>query len=109
MIEDACNDTTFLIVSMLFDDREASPRYDFFAGSYLEKHKTGSFNLSPLMEDVLKYCHGKSFAVKDADDHRKREQRLRATAEMFSSVLHFYCLKAYDEMRWTTRAFSERP
>lgn len=51
------------------------------------------------MEKVLKYRHGKIFAVKDADDHHKREESLPTTAEMFDTFMVWSRTKKRDGLR----------
>lgn len=105
MMETAYDDRTFLMLCLLFDDK-LDIKFDFFAGIFLEKYRGGRPLVSPLVMDVLVYCHWKYCGVIDQREHEDREWRLRMAKDILTSARMSFAnsqnpLKTYDEMRWS--------
>lgn len=72
MLESAYDDRTFLMLCLLFDE-SLDTKFDSFADMFLENYKGCHPNLSPVVMDLLVFCHWKHFGIKDEKEHEDRE------------------------------------
>lgn len=83
-----------MILSLLFDKDERS-KIELFAGAYLDRSNEDCADIEPLLKNVLKYAHWKSFRIKDKREHEEREIRLKANSEIFAEVGETFSLKSF--------------